>query len=205
LSGRIVLLVACSCHVWPRSNSRFEKQAARRSLIAMEAGGSTYGVPHDVVSGPDVFVLSYHLLHFTVQAKYGEGDRRGGIWTFTDNGPAIDIYTMMGIGFAKSGFQDFDLSGDRAALHASQYGSAGMFQSRGGQTVRPDRCGQAGPILALPFLWAISRFPVAILSGYGSELDSGVAARLHPFAKSPGCPLDMELDGKIPSGSMAQK
>jgi succinate dehydrogenase / fumarate reductase cytochrome b subunit len=140
------------------------------------------------MSGLIVFVfILYHLLHFTVQAKYVNltGEDFG---KFTDNLQRHDIYTMMVIGFGNVWVSGFYILGIALlCLHLS-HGVSSMFQSLGWKNrAYGPLLDKLARILAVAIFVGYISIPVAILSGYGSEYP-GVAARLHHLQISPAAP-----------------
>jgi succinate dehydrogenase / fumarate reductase cytochrome b subunit len=178
--ARLVLLLTLVVHVWAAIQLSIENKAARPIAYAQwKPVGSTYASRTMLMSGLIIFAfVIYHLLHFTVQAKYVNltGEDFG---KFTDNLQRHDIYTMMVIGFRSIWVSGFYILGMALlCLHLS-HGVSSMFQSLGwkNQTYGPalDKLARGA---ALAIFFGYISIPVAILLGYGSAYP-GVAARIH--------------------------
>jgi succinate dehydrogenase / fumarate reductase cytochrome b subunit len=178
--ARLVLLVTLVLHVWAAIQLSIENKAARPIAYAQwKPAGSTYASRTMLMSGLIVFVfIIYHLLHFTVQAKYVNltGEDFGKL---TDHLQRHDIYTMMVIGFRNVWVSGFYILGvGLLCLHLS-HGVSSMFQSLGwkNQAYGPalDKCAR---MLAVAIFVGYILIPVSILLGYGSTYP-GVSARLH--------------------------
>jgi succinate dehydrogenase / fumarate reductase cytochrome b subunit len=167
--ARIVLLVTLVLHVWAAIQLSIENKAARPVGYAQwKPVGSTYASRTMLMSGLIIFAfIIYHLLHFTVQAKYVNltGEDFGKL---TDNLQRHDIYRMMIVGFSNYWVSGFYLLGMALlCLHLS-HGVTSMFQSLGwkNQAYGPilDRLARAAAIL---IFIGYASIPAAILFGFG--------------------------------------
>lgn len=169
--ARIVLLVFLLLHVWAAVKLSLENKAARSVAYAeWKPVGSTYASRTMLMSGLIVLVfIIYHLLHFTVQAKYVNLTGQNFV-DFTDPAKRHDIFRMMIVGFENIWVSGFYILGMALlALHLS-HGLSSMFQSIGWKNAGYGPIlDKAARVIGLLIFLGYTSIPAAILCGYGKE------------------------------------
>jgi succinate dehydrogenase / fumarate reductase cytochrome b subunit len=170
--ARLVLLAMVGLHIWSAVSLSRENQAARPVAYAeYRPVGSSYASRTMLMSGLIVLAfIIYHLLHFTVEAKFVNLTGQD-FSTFQDPDTRVhDIFKMMVVGFSNPLVSIFYLVGMALlCLHLS-HGVSSMFQSLGWKNdayrLLLD-CG-ARAVAGIIFVGYAS-IPIAILFGYGKE------------------------------------
>ena len=167
--ARLFLLLMVALHIWSAINLSIENRAARPIGYGQyNPVASSYASRTMLMSGVIILVfIIYHILHFTVQARYINLTGQNFI-DFMDPEKRHDIFKMMVIGFGSPWVSGFYILGMALlCLHLS-HGISSMFQSIGwkDRAWGPflDRLARAVSILIFVGYTAI---PVAILFGYG--------------------------------------
>jgi succinate dehydrogenase / fumarate reductase cytochrome b subunit len=166
---RIILLGCVVVHIWTATRLSAENRAARPVAYTVNRPvGSTYASRTMLMSGLIVLAfIIYHLLHYTVQARYV--NLTGQDFTvFVDDKQRHDIFKMMVVGFSNIWVSLFYLVGvGLLSLHLS-HGLSGMCQSLGlGSKTWKPLLDKAAWAAALVLFIGYAAIPVAVLLGFG--------------------------------------
>jgi succinate dehydrogenase / fumarate reductase cytochrome b subunit len=169
--ARLGLLLMLVLHVWSAIKISAENKAARPTQYAVyRPVASTYASRTMLMSGLIVFAfIVYHLLHFTVQAKYVNLTGKSFV-DFVDPEKRHDIFKMMVVGFNNVWVSGFYVLGIALlCLHLS-HGVSSMFQSIGWKNkAYTPVLNKGARALAVLIFVGYTSIPVSILVGYGKE------------------------------------